>query len=295
MARTSLPVIALAIASHVMVDCGQTKNGGPTGPTASTNVASVTVTSGPMSGSTIQLAATARMMDGSMQDVTQSSTWNSSNSSVVSVSGGGTVTLLGSGTVDVSAIYRGVSGSTHLVVALPAVTSITLSGATSPGSFQLTATAHRADGSSQNITTIAAWQSSNPQIATISPSGFVTVAADGEVDLEASYQGATGSVHATVAVYRAFAVAGTVVDGSSPPIAIEDVRVQILNGVQAGLHAFTDSQGTFRIAGVPVGITLVEFTHDGYDTVEREIAIVDRDIQLSVVMTKASAATPMRR
>jgi hypothetical protein len=77
----------------------------------------------------------------------------------------------------------------------PAVSSISVSGAT-PGvgeAAQFTATETLSDGTTQAITSQATWQSSNPSVITVSPSGVVTSVGYGEADLTAGYGGVTGS------------------------------------------------------------------------------------------------------
>src|SRR5262245_24392347 len=55
------------------------------------------------------------------------------------------------------------------------VTAVAVTSANvSPTTIQLTATAKFADGKSQDVTSIAAWQSSNASIATISTTGLLT-------------------------------------------------------------------------------------------------------------------------
>jgi hypothetical protein len=79
------------------------------------------------------------------------------------------------------------------------VTALTVTGSpTSGSSFQLTATATLSNGTQQNVTQSAAWQSSNPAVATVT-AGTVTVIGAGELDVRATYQGATGSMHLLVA------------------------------------------------------------------------------------------------
>jgi hypothetical protein len=83
----------------------------------------------------------------------------------------------------------------------PAVSSISVSGATPEvgQTAQFTATATLSDGTTQAITSEATWQSSNPSVITVSPSGMVTWVGFGEVDVTAGYNGVTGSEHLIVA------------------------------------------------------------------------------------------------
>jgi hypothetical protein len=72
----------------------------------------VTVTTSPtVTESTVQLAAVARLADGSTRDVTATSTWTTSNASIATVSVSGLVTVVGSGQVELRATYQRVVGT----------------------------------------------------------------------------------------------------------------------------------------------------------------------------------------
>ena len=51
------------------------------------------------------------------------------------------------------------------------------------------------DGSTRDVTSSAAWESSNPGIAAVSSTGMVTVVGNGELDVRATYQNVMGSMH----------------------------------------------------------------------------------------------------
>ena len=69
----------------------------------------------------------------------------------------------------------------------------------SPGqTLQLFAQATSSDGTSADVTNLAVWQSSNPVVATVSPTGLVTAAVEGTLDVTATYSGKSGSLHADV-------------------------------------------------------------------------------------------------
>lgn len=280
MKRTSLLNVFVAAAAIIVSGCSGSNGVSPTAPTTSASVVSVAVNAAFM-GSTVQLTATGHLADGTTRDVTTASTWESSNPQLAVISPAGVLTPVGKGDVDVRATYQGVTGSMRLSVAPPTVTSIEITGAEAMGSFQLVATAHRSDGSTQNVTASAAWQSSNTSIATVSASGYVMVAANGNVDLSATFGGATGVVHATVSVPRTYAVSGTVFDAASPGTPIANARVQILDGDG---HTFTDASGKYRLEGVPEGRTFIEFSAVGYDVHESDVTVAG-DTTLSVGLT----------
>lgn len=76
------------------------------------------------------------------------------------------------------------------------VASVGISGAPflSAGlTSQLLATASLADGTAQNVTTNATWQSSNTAVATVSAGGLVTAVSPGTAKIAATYQGRVGT------------------------------------------------------------------------------------------------------
>jgi hypothetical protein len=220
------------------------------------------------------------MSNGSTQDVTKAATWESSDPRVATVSTG-MVTVLGTGELDVRATYQGVSGSMHLLVVRVPVVALTISGASTNSSFQLTAIARLLDGSTQDVTRSASWASLNTLIATVSSTGYVTVVGNGEVDVQASYQGVTASQHLVVALPKTFALSG-VVHEAPPNVArpVAGATVRILSGSIP--PAVTNEQGVFAFSELPAGRTLIEVAKDGYQVWESEIVIVDRGVQLMV-------------
>lgn len=134
-----------------------------------------------------------------------------------------------------------------------------------------------ADGSTQDVTTNATWESSRPSTATVA-GGLVTVLSDGDVDIHATYQGTGGSVHLDVALPKGHTLTGFVVDArTSKPIA--GVRVQLVGGTSTR----TDDNGSFGLA-VTNERALVEFSKDGYQFFERDVTI-SGDVQILVSMT----------
>ena len=106
------------------------------------------------------------------------------------------------------------SGFLIMVVALAAIASACGSSATTPttvssltvggsapavgGTAQFTSTATLSNGTTQDVTSQATWQSSDPAVATISSGGVVTGMAAGNTLLTATYQSVTASDPITV-------------------------------------------------------------------------------------------------
>jgi len=80
------------------------------------------------------------------------------------------------------------------------VTSVQVSGSAPAvgASLQFTAIASFSDGSTQDVTTKAAWLSSNTAIMTVSPAGIVTGVAAGSATLTATFQSVSGNNALTV-------------------------------------------------------------------------------------------------
>lgn len=83
------------------------------------------------------------------------------------------------------------------------VTAVTVSGSVAleavTQTSQLTATARLSDGTSQAITPLATWESSNPAVVVVSSSGLVTVRGFGGAEVRATYQGVNGTAPVVVA------------------------------------------------------------------------------------------------
>jgi hypothetical protein len=67
----------------------------------------------------------ARLVDGSTVDVTRSAIWQSSNTQLATVSSTGSVTVVGTGDVDLQATYQSVSASVRVFVSHPTTAAVT--------------------------------------------------------------------------------------------------------------------------------------------------------------------------
>jgi Carboxypeptidase regulatory-like domain len=160
--------------------------------------------------------------------------------------------------------------------------SITNTGTTSV-TFQLGATARLSDGSTLDVTRVAAWDSSDITRASISSIGVVTVLGDGDVDIRAMYQGVTGSSHLVVSLPKMYALSGVVRSMAPDGATVPEAQVRVLD-TPRGDPIFTNANGAFNVAALAVGRHLVEVSKTGYEIWETEITIVDRDLQISVAL-----------
>ncbi len=127
-------------------------------------------------GTQLAFFATATYSDDSTQDVTASVTWLSSTPAVATIANAsgssGQATALSPGTTTISATVSGVTGSTTLTVSPAVLVSLALSP-TNPGipnGFSLTfmATGTFSDGTTQDMSALATWNSSAAAVATVS-------------------------------------------------------------------------------------------------------------------------------
>ena|SRR5208282_2091852 len=153
-------------------------------------------------GAILQLGATGTYSDKTTQNLTASVVWQTSPSTVATITTNGKVTGVGQGVAQVSAVYQGVMGSTAVTVGQPALLSITVSPNASSlpvgESEQLTATGNFSDGTTQNLTQSATWGSSAPAVAHVNAQGVATGMAVGVAQVSAAYQGITGSGSLTI-------------------------------------------------------------------------------------------------
>jgi hypothetical protein len=119
-----------------------------------------------------QFTATDLFCDGTTQDVTTTATWASSDKTVATIDATGLAFTVKRGTTTISATIGPVTGKTMLTVSdigpfalvvTPAAAVTAVGGAPVP----FTATESYLGGMTANVTTTAAWTSSNPTIATV--------------------------------------------------------------------------------------------------------------------------------
>jgi hypothetical protein len=112
------------------------------------------------------------------------------------------VLAIAPGPITITATLNGVSGTVALDVSAATLQSITVTGPSSSlalgFNLQLTATGNYSDGSTQNLTNAVVWSSSNPAIAVVSSLGLVAGITIGDINVDASLQGITGSASITI-------------------------------------------------------------------------------------------------
>ena len=168
---------------------------------APANIVSIAVVPGTASiaaGTTQQLTATATFSDGSTQDITSGATWSSSAPGSAAVNSTGLVTASAvASNVTITASAGSVSGSATLDVTAATLTALSITPAVQTvglnATVQFTATGIFSDGSSEDLTNLVAWTSSNASVATLSNTGLATTLGVGSAQITATFAGVNAS------------------------------------------------------------------------------------------------------
>lgn len=151
---------------------------------------------------TQQFVATGTFSDSTTHDLTSLVAWNSSAPTVAAISATGLATAVAQGKTTITATLGGISGTTTITVTSGMLTSISITpptpsikvGTTQP--FAVTGTF--SDGSSSDITSLVAWNSSNTSVASINSNGLATAVAVGTTTISAIVAGISGTATLTV-------------------------------------------------------------------------------------------------
>ncbi|MGO9450365.1 MAG: beta strand repeat-containing protein [Candidatus Binataceae bacterium] len=179
-------------------------------------------------GTTIQLTATTIFSDGSTQDATPFASWTSSTPANATVDNSpltaGLVTGVGVGASTITATSNGLSASTTVTVTPATLNSITI---TPPNpslakgtSEQLAALGFYSDGTSQDLTTVVSWTSSDGNVAVVSNAigsqGLLFGTGTGTASITATLSGNSGS---TIVIVTAPSLSSIAISPSNPSLA----------------------------------------------------------------------------
>jgi hypothetical protein len=179
-------------------------------------------------GKAFQFTATGTLSDGSTQDLTGTASWSSSAAAIATIGTTGIVTAGEPGTATITATAAAVSGSTSItVITVPVLTAIQVVPVAA-GIQQFRAIGTYSDGSSYDLTASAAWSTSDPAVATISPAGVATEVKAGSVTIGAAAAGISGSASLEV----------------TPPVLLTIVVSPVNPGITAGTAVQLTATGT---------------------------------------------------
>jgi hypothetical protein len=153
-------------------------------------------------GTTQQFTATGTFTDSSTQDVTDQATWISSAGSVATVSGSGLASAVTVGATTITASIGSVSGNGTLNVGPAVLQTITITPQDATmgkdTTLQFTATGNYSDSTTQDLTALVTWTSSDSQTVSISSSGLATGRQFGSVTITATLGSVNSSTTLTV-------------------------------------------------------------------------------------------------
>jgi hypothetical protein len=153
-------------------------------------------------GAQQQFQAFLTYSDGTVQNVTNVVNWTSTVPAVATVNSTGLATAVAAGSTNIFAASSGMMVGGSLTVAPPSLISIAITPANPTialsHSQQFTATGTYADGSKQNLTSVATWNTSNSNVLSISSSGVGTAMAFGASTITAIQGTVSGSNSVTV-------------------------------------------------------------------------------------------------
>jgi len=251
-----------------------------------------------------QLTAQGTYTDSSTQTITNQVTWQSSDSTVATVSSTGMLKSLKAGTVTVSAVLSSVTGTASVTVSSAVLSSINV-GTPSPslasgGTEQLTATGVYSDGSSASLTTQVAWSSSDGSVAVVNSVGLLTALKAGSVSVMASMGGVSGTANITVNAPSLVSItvsplAFTIASGQSKQLSAmgvysdgtsSDVTSQATWSSASSSFATVSSSGL--VAGVSAGSSTITATIGAKSG--SAVATVTSALLTSIVVTPATAS-----
>ncbi len=149
-------------------------------------------------GQTQQFSAVATFDDGSRSTLGDAD-WTTSNSQVMLINSSGMGTAVGAGSATITATSGTGSGSTQVTVNTSPLTSIAVTPANPSSSMsaqptqQFAAVGTFSDGTTQDITNIVTWSSSDTTVANISATGLATLLKAGTTTIKAT----SGTVNGT--------------------------------------------------------------------------------------------------
>ena len=160
-------------------------------------------------GTTVQLTCTGIYTDSSSVNLTNTALWSEANAAVATVdnsSSKGLVTAQGVGSTTITADVSGTTATSSITVTSATLSSVSISPTNTTlangTSTNFLATGVYSDSSTQNVTTLSIWSSSNTGVATIATSGAdigkVTSVGVGASTIQATFGGQSDSTVLTV-------------------------------------------------------------------------------------------------
>ena len=154
--------------------------------------------------------------------------------------------------------------------------------------FALRAMANYSDSTTQDVSTQASWQSSNPAAAEVAAGGAVRAVSAGTADIRATFNNVNGSLRLEVVPAPVVlpGIAGRVTDATTNQ-PIGRVEVAVLDGPNAGRQTLTDDAGNYSLTSLTMGSFTVRFVKDGYVTQTRGLTLT-ADTRIELALTPST-------
>jgi hypothetical protein len=201
--HTGLVTAKAVTNNHNPVNIQVTYNGAnQTLPLDVTNATAQTVTVTPISatipvGVAQRFNAVATFTDGTSQDISQNATWSTLPVGIANINSFGIATGVIPGTTTVTATFGTASGNAQLTVSTATLSSIVVTPSQTllaPGSsINYQAVGRYSDGSSQFISNLVTWSSTDTNVVTITAGGVATGQSAGTANITATYQSITSN------------------------------------------------------------------------------------------------------
>jgi len=217
-------------------------------------------------GLTRKFEALGVYADGTSINISDRVIWTSATPAVATVNGSGNVNAISNGSAVISAAVAGKTGQTTMTVTDAALVSITLSplaGTAIAGvNVQFSATGVYSNGTSQNLTSIVTWTSSDPVIASFNQdrmanSGLASALAAGLTTVTANMANISANTTFTI---TAASLTGLVITPANPSIIVGLNQKMLVTGTfNNGNSVDLTAQAVWSSADV----TLLTFNANG--------------------------------
>jgi hypothetical protein len=144
------------------------------------------------------------------------------------------------------------------------------------------------DGTTGDVTSQAAWTSTNVSVLTASAGGSVRGTSRGEATLSGTYANRSTHVYVFVLEDGTYRVTGRVTESGG---GLPDARVEVVAGTGAGLSTTTTSNGSYALYGL-AGQVQIQANLDGFDR-ERRTIVVDGHTTADLTLRPAVAPTDL--
>ncbi len=150
--------------------------------------------------------------------------------------------------------------------------------------------------SPRDITADASWLLRGAAAAQISPGGVITATEDGDIEIDAHYQGHRVQARARLVPNGPGQMLATLrgrvyveAEGTLRPIA--QAHIEVVGGPSAGLSTTTAGDGSYEFAGLMPGDVVIRATKTGCTVADRSTQIHPGENRLSVLIDRAPPTT----